>query len=131
MIRYRTGIDAKTGKVLVGFAHLEQSVAKIVMTAPTERVMLLDFGFEPARRLGRNISAALAATLYRDLITAIHKWEPEYRIARLQLANLDRIGGMGVVLAGLYYPEGRFGNYDISEEANLNIPLALTHRGVA
>lgn len=125
MIRYRTGIDARTGHVLVGFAHLEQSVAKIVMTMPLERVMLLDFGLAPTRRLGRNISRALVATLYGDLIVAIHKWEPEYRIERLQLASLDRVGGMGVYFEGRYYPEGRLGNYDVVESANLDISLVL------
>lgn len=131
MTRYRTGIDATTGKVLTGYAHLVQSVDKIISTLPTERVMRLDFGLEPTRRLGRNISAALAATLYRDAITAIHKWEPEYRIVRLQLVGLDRIGGMSIYFEGDYFPEGRFGNYDLVEPANINIPLALTHRGAA
>lgn len=131
MIRYRTGIDASTGKLLVGYAHLAQSIDKIIMTIPTERVMRLDFGLDPARRLGRNISAALAATLYRDAITAIHTWEPEYRIVRLQLVGLDRIGGMSIYFEGQYFPEGRFGNYDLVEPANINALLALADRQAA
>ena len=132
MIRYRNGIDARTGRPLSGRAHLEQSIKKIVMTIPTERVMRLDFGMNPTRHLGRNISARLAAEFYRDAIVAIHKWEPEYRIRRLQLVLLDRVGGLGVLFEGTYYPEGRFKNYDIAEEVNYNIPLALAElRGAA
>lgn len=132
MIRYRNGIDARTGKPLSGFAHLQQSIAKIVMTIPTERVMRLDFGMNPTRHLGRNISAALAAEFYRDVIVAVHRWEPEYRIRRLQLVTLDRVGGLGVLFEGSYYPEGRLGNYGIVEAVNLNIPLAVAElRGAA
>lgn len=119
MIRYRTGIDARTGRPLTGFAHLAQSVAKIVTTMPTERVMRPLFGMDPTKHLGRNISAALAGALYRDLVEAVHRYEPEYRIRRMQLVSLDRKGGLGVALTGVYYPEGRFGNYAIEEPAEL------------
>lgn len=131
MIRYRGGISARTGAPLTGYAHLEQSLGKIVMTIPTERVMRLDFGLDPTRRLGRNISPLLAAQLYRDLVIAVHKWEPEYRILRMQLVGLDRIGGLAIYIEGRYFPEGRFGNYALEEPANFNIPLALAQRGAA
>jgi hypothetical protein len=131
MTQYRTGIDAETGRVLTGYAHLVQSIHKIVGTMPTERVMRLDFGMEPSRRLGRNITVALAATLYRDAVAAIHRWEPEYRVVRLQLVDIDRAGVLAIYIEGEYYPEGRLGNYDLVEPANINIPLALAHRGAA
>lgn len=130
-IRYRTGISSRDGRPLTGYAHLAQSLDKIVTTIPTEIVMLLDFGLDPTRRLGRNISPMLAAQLYRDVIVAVHKSEPEYRIVRLQLAGLDRIGGMNLYFEGRYFPEGRFGNYALEEPANFNVPLALVRRGAA
>lgn len=132
MIRYRNGIDARTGRPLSGFAHLQQSIAKIVMTIPTERVMRLDFGMNPTRQIGRNLSARLAAEFYRDVIVAVHRWEPEYRIRRLQLVTLDRVGALGVLFEGTYYPEGRFGNYAIAEGVDLNLPLSVAElRGAA
>ncbi|MCC3246138.1 GPW/gp25 family protein [Methylocystis sp. WRRC1] len=131
MIRYRTGISSTTGAPLSGYAHLAQSLDKIIMTIPTERVMRLDFGLDPARRLGRNISPQLAAHLYRNLVTAIHKWEPEFRIVRMQLVSVDRTGGLAIYLEGRYFPEGRYGNYAVEEPANFNIPLALIKRGAA
>lgn len=132
MIRYRNGIDARTGRPLSGSAHLQQSIGKIVMTIPTERVMRLDFGMNPTRHIGRNVSAALAAGFYRDVIVAVHRWEPEYRIRRLQLVTLDRLGTLAVLFEGSYYPEGRFGNYAIVEDVDLNLPLSVAElRGVA
>lgn len=129
MINYRSGLSAETGAPLTGYAHLQQSLLKIIMTIPTERVMRLDFGLDPARRLGRNISAILAATLYHDLVVAVHAYEPEFRIARMQLLEVTRLGGLAVYIEGKYFPEGRLGNYRLEEPANFNIPLALLRRG--
>jgi phage baseplate assembly protein W len=129
MIRYRSGIDQKTGRPLAGEAHLAQSIAKIVMTIPTERMMRLDFGMNPTRRLGRLVSAALAADLYRDLVTALLAWEPEFRVVTMRLVSLDRAGGLAVALDGRYFPEGRFGNYALERPAMFEIPLALGERG--
>lgn len=130
-VDYRVGISARDGRPLTGYAHLEQSLAKIIGTLPGERVMRLDFGMDPTRRLGRNISPLLAATLYRDFVAAIHKFEPEYRITRMQLARVDRSGALALHVEGRYFPEGRLGNYALEEPANFNFPLALATGGAA
>jgi uncharacterized protein len=130
-VNYRSGISGRTGRPLIGAAHLEQSLDIIVTTFKTEIVMLLDFGFDPTRRLGRNISATLAAQFYRDLVTEVHRWEPEYRIARMQLVSLDRIGGLTLYVEGRYYPEGRLGNYAFWQPSNFNFPLSLMNRNAA
>ena len=114
-IRYRTGIDARTGKLLVGKPHLAQSLAKIWTTRIGERVMLLDFGSKLFSHLAEDITGALALEIYDDLTDAIYEWEPEYRGVDFQLVSLTRIGGLGIRHGGNYYPEGRFGNYDIVE----------------
>lgn len=131
-LRYRIGIDARTGRPLTGWPHCRQSVGKIVMTIPTERVMRLDFGMDPARRLGRNISPALAARLYSDVIEALRRDEPEYVVRRLQLVSLDRGGGLGLLFEGDYYPEGRLGNYGVIETRDFSLALAPAElRGAA
>lgn len=130
-IDYRSGTSARTGRPLSGAAHLEQSLDTIITTFKTEVVMLLDFGFDPSRRLGRNISARLVAQFYRDLVTAVHKWEPEYRIDRMQLVDLDRAGGLTLYVEGRYYPQGRLGDYAFWEPANYNFPLGLMQRTAA
>jgi len=131
VINYRRGISQTTGALLSGYAHLQQSLLKIIMTIPTERVMRLDFGLDPTRRLGRNISPLLVATLWRDFVTAVHAYEPEYRITRMQLVSVDRTGALAIYLEGRYFPEGRLGNYALEEPANFNIPLSLIRRGAA
>lgn len=121
-VRYRSSMCRHTGRLITGFPAIEQSVARILTTRPTELVMLLDFGTDILRHLGKNIHRDRIVSLYMEAVNAIHKWEPEYRIRRLQLVRLERAGTLGIGFTGIYYPEGRFGNYEIAEEAGLTFP---------
>ena len=114
-LRYRTGVDASTGRIITGRAHLAQSLATIWMTRLNERVMRLDFGSNLRSHLSEDVTPALALEIYDDLTTTAQRWEPEYRVREMQLVSLTRIGGLGLRHAGIYYPEGRFGNYDDEE----------------
>lgn len=112
-IRYRSGVDGRTGLMLVGWPHCAQSLATIWTTRLGALVMRLDFGAGHFGRLGEDITPTLALELYNDLVTAAHAFEPEYRIRELQLVTLTRIGGLGLRHRGRYFPEGRLGNYDL------------------
>ena len=114
-IRYRSGVDARTGRVITGQVHLAQSIATIWSTRIGQRVMLLAFGSNLRSHLAEDITSALALEIYDDLTSAITQWEPEYRVAEMQFVSLTRIGGLGLRHGGTYYPEGRFGNYTVSE----------------
>ena len=124
MIRYRTGIDRVTGKPLVGFAHVRQSVEVILATLLTERFMLLDFGFKGVRHIGKNLVAPEVLAIYRDVRNATRKWEPEYDITRFMLARAEATGLLALGTAGTYYPEGRFGNFQIKEPVTATFTLA-------
>jgi len=131
MIRYRTGIDAETGKVLRGLAHLNQSIGKIVTTIVGERVMRLSFGAGLEREIGRNLSAVRILALYGKVIVAVHRWEPEARITQLRLVTIDRTGALGLGFVGSYFPEGRFGNFDVVEPMDINVALLSANAGTA
>jgi len=114
-IRYRRGVDASTGRIISGQVHLAQSIATIWATRIGERIMLLLFGSNLRSHLAEDIDGALALEIYDDLTTAVIRWEPEYRVVEMQLVSLTRKGGLGLRHGGLYYPEGRYGNYTLSE----------------
>lgn len=124
IIRYRTGFDRETGQLLRGWAHVAQSLAVIWLTRIDTRVMLLAFGSAVRSFLSEDVTAPTVLALYDELVTAAHRWEPEYRIADLQLVRLTQKGGLGLRHGGTYFPEGRFGNYGVSEGANALAPLA-------
>ncbi|MGX1100255.1 GPW/gp25 family protein [Amorphus sp. MBR-141] len=123
-IRYRTGVG-KNGGILRGWPHCAESLERIWRTRTNKMVMLLEFGSEHFSRLSEDITPELALQLYDDLATAAHRWEPEYRIASLQLVSLTRTGGLGIRHIGTYYPEGRLGNYTLAFEQTANVPLSL------
>jgi phage baseplate assembly protein W len=125
-IAYRTGIDRTTGKPLVGWMHVQQSLAVIWTTRVGERVMRLTFGSNLRSWLSEDINAATALGIYDELITAAHQWEPEYRITEMQLVKLVRDGVLGLRHAGIYYPEGRLGNYGIAQAVGGSLALAGT-----
>ncbi|CDN54759.1 Putative phage gp25 protein [Neorhizobium galegae bv. officinalis bv. officinalis str. HAMBI 1141] len=118
-IRYRSGLDARSGKPLAGAQHLMQSLGKIWGTRIDTRVMLLDFGSNLRSLLSEDLSPSIALLIYNELVASAARWEPEYAITQIQLVTLTEHGRLGLRHGGLYYPEGRFGNFEMA------IPLTL------
>ena len=127
-IRYRCGVDASTGRIIRGQAHLAQSIATIWATRIGERWMRLTFGSDLRSHLAEDMTGALALEICDDLTTSVRTWEPEYRITDMQLVTLTLKGGLGLRHGGLYYPEGRFGNYSYVERFGSVSDLALYER---
>jgi len=115
IIRYRQGTHEETGAPLTGSAHLAQSLGEIWMTSVNMMPMLLDFGANLRGFLSEDVTPALALAIYNELAVSAARWEPEYAIAQMQLVRLTQDGALGLRHAGLYYPEGRYGNFDIIE----------------
>ncbi|PWE52157.1 integrase [Metarhizobium album] len=115
VIRYRRGINATNGKPLVGAAHLAQSLHKIWMTRLEQMPMLLALGSNLYGLLGEDVTPAIALAIYNELVASAARWEPEYAITQLQLVHVTQDGSLGLQHSGLYYPEGRYGNYDLSQ----------------
>jgi phage baseplate assembly protein W len=113
-VRYRTGIDRSTGAFLVGWDHVRQSLETIWTTRPDQRVMLLDFGTDLRGFLGEDITPDLALAIYDMLVRSVRAYEPEYRLTELQFVRLAREGALGLRHVGVYYPEGRLGNYALA-----------------
>lgn len=113
-IAYRSDMDMTTGEIITGWPCVVQSLDLIWRTPLNSLVMALDFGSEVRSWLSEDMTQATAIGLYDDLISSAKNYEPEYRIKEIQLVRLTRIGGLGLRHTGLYYPEGRLGNYDIA-----------------
>jgi hypothetical protein len=126
-IRYRTGINARTGKILTGPAHLAQSLRKIWQTRLDTRVMRLSFGADLRSLLSEDLTPTIALLIYNEMVASAARWEPEYLITQLQLVTLQETGKLGIRHGGIYYPEGRYGNYDLAVDLGLTstTPTAL------
>ena len=133
-VRYRAGIDCSTGRTLGGWDHCRQSLAIILTTMKGERVMRLGFGSGILAKIGRNLTAPVVLAIYQDIVDAISHpryGEPEFRLRRVQIVEVTRVGGLQMRLWGDYYPEGRLGNFALVEPQSAVFPLALTETGAA
>ncbi len=128
-IRYRMGIDAATGEPISGVRHLVQSLGKIWTTRLDSLPMLLDFGSDLRGLLSEDVEPALSLAIYNELVVSAARWEPEYELTELQLVFLKSSGTLGLRHGGIYYPEGRLGNYDLA--VPLSIPAGALVGGPA
>lgn len=130
IVRYRTGIDGWTGKVLTGPEHLAQSLETLWLTRRDQLVMALDFGTDLRAFLAEDLTPVLALGIYNELAMATYEHEPEYRLDELQFMRMSASGMLALRHGGLYYPEGRFGNYEIAVPFNAS-PVAFMLGGAA
>jgi uncharacterized protein len=124
LVRYRTGMNAASGGFLSGFDHVRQSIATILTTALEERVMRLEFGADLIRQIGRNMGRDVILQIFRRATEAVHRHEPEFRVKQIEIKTVERTGGLSLILRGLYYPEGRLGNFSIFETREAIVMVA-------
>ena len=99
------GFDGRTGEVLDGFAHVEQSIEKILTTAQGERVMREWFGNPGLRLLGENMTEATILVWFNTVWALIELYEPRFEIVQFKVDDLQRIG------TGEFTFEGRYREY--------------------
>lgn len=99
------GVDAQTGRAVAGAAHLRQSVRDILTTPIGSRVMRRTYGSELFAFVDAPINAASIARIVAAAAEAIDRWEPRYRVQRIQVAAAGE-GHVSLHLDGLYLAEG-------------------------
>lgn len=112
----RSGIDRRTGKLLIGWDHCVQSIAVILTTRVGSRVMRRAFGSAALELQDRNATARRVMQIYAAVAAAIKRWEPGFR---LQTIAMTRGGADGVFvfeISGIFYPRGHLGDYSLNEE---------------
>ncbi|MBB5046793.1 hypothetical protein HNR60_001541 [Rhodopseudomonas rhenobacensis] len=128
----RTGVDARTGRILRGRAHAEHCVARILATRVGTRVMRLDLGADLAPLRGENLTAVNVLRAYAEMVTAVHSQEPAVRFCNIQPELLDgRNGAIGFIFGYKFYPYGHLGDYSVEEDADFRVPVTALARGTA
>lgn len=90
------GMHAETGRAVAGLDHLHQSVGKILTTPLAARVQRRPFGAAIADLIDAPANGATRVRLYAAVATALMRWEPRLRLARVSLSTeLDAVGGGG------------------------------------
>lgn len=100
-------MDRQTGQGISDIEHLRQSLTVLLTTPIGSRVMRREYGSMLPALIDRNVSRRLLADWVYAVGDAVYKWEPRYRVKRVQINTQNlRDGVLGLTLDGWYIPEG-------------------------
>jgi len=104
----RQGMSAKTGRLLKGVDHLNQSIADILRTRLKKRVMRRQYGSDLFEKIDWMQNAVVRAGVISDIAKALRKWEPRFILkqVRLEASREDqKVGRLPFSLSGIYLGE--------------------------
>lgn len=100
------GMDAITGKPLSGLRHLRQSIQNILTTPIGSRVMRRDYGSKLFELIDQPLNQPTLMEVYAATAQALRKWEPRFKLTRVQAFRAEETGKVLLDLEGIYKPDG-------------------------
>ena len=85
----RQGMDAKTGKLVVGIDHLKQSISDIILTPRGSRVMRRTYGSDLYLLKDQRMTSSTIMRIYSAVADALHLWEPRILLDRVFIDEHD------------------------------------------
>lgn len=82
------GMCAKTGKILKGIAHLEQSVSDILLTPIGTRIERRSYGSDVPELIDQPDTPYTRIRVFSAAAHALGLWEPRLRITEIQMVSL-------------------------------------------
>lgn len=102
------GMNVSTGARIDGLQHIEQSIAQILTTPIGTRVMRREFGSLIPELIDQPLNDETRLMIYAATATALYKWEPRFRLTRVQLIVQGLSGAAELHLTGAVRLGGRW-----------------------
>jgi phage baseplate assembly protein W len=96
-----------TGKALSGIDHLYQSIRDILTTPIGTRVMRRDYGSRLFDLMDRPMTPALIVDIFAAVAEALDRWEPRFKLVRIEVAEAKGNGALVLRFEGKYLPDGK------------------------
>lgn len=114
----RTGVDARTGKVLTGWGHCVQSIDKCLRTVFGSRVMRRHLGSLVPTLQDENPDPLTLFKVYSAIAEALNDedgGEPGFSLQTVDMVEYGRSGRFAFRLTGNWFPRGHLGDYSVGE----------------
>jgi phage baseplate assembly protein W len=76
------------------------------------------FDLIDARMVQRNVLAVYSASAL-----AIAKWEPRFRVTRVNIDEATSGGRLSLNIFGTYYPRGHLGDFTVAEDGSVRVVI--------
>jgi phage baseplate assembly protein W len=120
----RVGMDRDTGKVLIGWPHVVQSLSVLFVTRYHERILRYFVGSFVPHMIGENLNEQTVTKFWWAIGTSVELWEPNYSIKYINVERLNedgythaltspeqiRRGEISFAMHGVYMPRGHLGD---------------------
>lgn len=110
------GMNRETGRVLVGWPHVEQSIGVILITSFGTRIMRGWFGSLVPQMLGENLTERTVLRFVQAAVVAIELFEPRFKILQVKMEGTPetlRRGQLKVAIQGDYRPRALYGDFTV------------------
>lgn len=124
------GINRRTGKVLVDWEHVKQSIEDILETRVLTRVMRRPYGSNVPKLIDAPMNDYSLLMFYSATAEALDEWEPRFKLLEVYFVDASADGYTTLRLVGDYIPRGHLGDTTPANASDLVIDIVqLAERG--
>lgn len=122
-------MDRRTGRVLIDWAHVAQSIADILTTLKFTRLMRRDYGSDAPLLIDKPMNDASLLDFYVATAEALDRWEPRFELGNVSFVAANRNGQATLLLEGTYIPRGHLGDKTPAQIPDRSLTLLLADDG--